>query len=356
MIETLSYERGVLELLDQTLLPAETRVLALSSVEQVFEAIRSLRVRGAPAIGGAAAYGMCLASEALPAEVDPGQASAALQSAHDYLAGSRPTAVNLFWALDRMARAAARFLAQEGAFDLSALRAELRREADEIRSEDAVMCRAIGAHGLELLGGAAAVMTHCNAGRLATMGIGTALAPVYLAAESGRRIHVYSNETRPLLQGARITSWELSEAGLPVTLITDGMAAHVMRQGLVQAVIVGADRVAANGDVANKIGTYGLALLADAHGLPFYVAAPSSTVDFGTPTGAQIRIEERLPDEVRRLAGHAIAPEAVEVLNPAFDVTPARLISGIVTERGVATAPYETNLPLLLGGDQEAAS
>ncbi|MBX3142726.1 MAG: S-methyl-5-thioribose-1-phosphate isomerase [Trueperaceae bacterium] len=350
MIETLSYQTGVLDLLDQTLLPGETRVLSLTTVEQVHEAIRSLRVRGAPAIGGAAAYGMCLAGEALPPDADSAQALAALLEARDYLAGARPTAVNLFWALDRMLGAAEAFAAAERTFSAGDLRAELRREADAIRTEDADMCRAIGAHGLELLGGAVAVMTHCNAGRLATMGIGTALAPVYLAAEGGRRIHVYANETRPLLQGARITSWELSEAGLPVTLITDSMAAHVMRQGRVEAVIVGADRVAANGDVANKIGTYGLALLAKAHDLPFYVAAPSSTVDFGTPTGAEIRIEERLPDEVRRLAGRAIAPSGVEVLNPAFDVTPAALISGIVTERGVALAPYESSLPRLLGG------
>ncbi len=350
MIETLSYRTGVLDLLDQTLLPGETKVLSLMAVEQVHEAIRSLRVRGAPAIGGAAAYGMCLAGEALPPDADPAQALAALREARDYLAGARPTAVNLFWALDRMLQAAAAFAATERAFSAGDLRVELRREADAIRSEDAAMCRAIGAHGLEALGDATAVMTHCNAGRLATMGIGTALAPVYLAAEGGRRIHVYSNETRPLLQGARITSWELSEAGLPVTLITDSMAAHVMREGRVQAVIVGADRVAANGDVANKIGTYGLALLAKAHGLSFYVAAPSSTVDFGTPTGAEIHIEERLPDEVRRLAGKPIAPSGVEVLNPAFDVTPAALISGIVTERGVALAPYESSLPRLLGG------
>lgn len=348
MIETLSYEPGVLKLLDQTLLPSKTHVVALTDIEEVFEAVRSLRVRGAPAIGGAAAYGLCLAGEALPADANPSEAAAALRAAHDYLAGSRPTAVNLFWALDRMLHAAESVLAKQGSFDKRALNSELKHEADAIRAEDAAMCRAIGAHGLEALGKVTAVMTHCNAGRMATMGMGTALAPIYLAAENGRRIHVYANETRPLLQGARITSWELREAGLPVTLITDGMAAHVMLQERVQAVIVGADRVAANGDVANKIGTYGLALLARAHKIPFYVAAPSSTVDFATPTGAQILIEERLPDEVKRLAGNTIAPDGIDIFNPAFDVTPAALVSGIVTERGVAREPYVMTLPRLL--------
>jgi len=350
VIDPVSYTDGVLEVLDQTLLPHETRVLRLTTVSQVHEAISLLRVRGAPAIGGAAAYGMCLAAEGLPDDAGVAAAAAHLRAAKEYLATSRPTAVNLFWALDRMA-AVVKALAAEG---VQALRAALRREADAIRTEDAAMCRAIGEHGLAVLEGATAIMTHCNAGRMATMGIGTALAPVYVAAEAGRSIRVYANETRPLLQGARITAWELEEAGLPVTVITDGMAATVLRQGSVQAVIVGADRVAANGDVANKIGTYGLALLARAHDIPFFVAAPSSTVDLATPSGEAIPIEQRRPDEVRQVLGSRVTPSGVDVLNPAFDVTPAALITGIVTERGVARAPYEPSLRRLVAASLTA--
>ena len=345
-VQAVDFQDGKLVLLDQTRLPGEKVFLHLDDVVDVWEAIKMLRVRGAPAIGGAAAFGLYLGVRGVPDDAGMGAFGAKLREVRDYLASSRPTAVNLFWALDRLAGVAERF----GGDDVAALKARLLDEAQAIKAEDEAMCRAIGEHALTLFDGVESVLTHCNAGSLATMGIGTALAPVYLAAEQGRRIHVFSDETRPLLQGSRITTWELGEAGLPVTLITDGMAATVMRQGRVQAVIVGTDRVAANGDVANKIGTYGVAILAHEHGIPFYVAAPSSTIDFATPDGDAIEIEERDPDEVRNLGGRQTAPAGVGVYNPAFDVTPARYVTAIVTEKGVVTAPYETNLRKVVQG------
>ena len=346
-VEAVRFEGGKLVLLDQTLLPGEKRFLHLDDVADVFEAIRMLRVRGAPAIGGAAAYGLYLGVNEVPDDAGTEAFMAKLQEVRDYLASSRPTAVNLFWALDRLVAVAER----ERASDVQTLKARLLEEAHAIKREDEAMCRAIGQHALTLLGGVESVLTHCNAGSLATMGIGTALAPIYLAAEGRRQIHVFSDETRPLLQGARITTWELGQAGLPVTLIADGMAASVMRQGRVQAVIVGTDRVAANGDVANKIGTYGVAILAHEHGIPFYVAAPSSTIDFATPDGDAIEIELRDPDELRRLGERQTAPAGVEVYNPAFDVTPARLVSAIVTEKGVVKPPFERNLRKVVLGE-----
>lgn len=346
-VQAVDFQAGKLVLLDQTLLPAEKTFLHLDDVGEVWEAIKLLRVRGAPAIGGAAAFGLYLGVRGVPDDAGIPAFMAKLREVRDYLASSRPTAVNLFWALDRLVGAAE---AVKGD-DVATLKARLLDEAHAIKAEDEAMCRAIGEHALTLFDGVDSVLTHCNAGSLATMGIGTALAPVYLAAEQGRRIHVFSDETRPLLQGARITTWELDQAGLPVTLITDSMAATVMRRGKVQAVIVGTDRVAANGDVANKIGTYGVAILAREHGIPFYVAAPSSTIDFATPDGDAIEIEERDPDEVRRLGGRQTALDAVEVFNPAFDVTPARYVTAIVTEKGVVTAPYLENLrKVVLGG------
>ena len=339
-VEAVRFEAGQLVLLDQTLLPNEKEFLRLESVADVWEAIKTLRVRGAPAIGGAAAYGLYLGVRDVPDDVGREAFMAKLTEVRDYLASSRPTAVNLFWALDRLVGVA---MAEPGS-DVASLKARLLAEARAIQAEDEAMCRAIGEHALTLFDGVDAVLTHCNAGGLATMGIGTALAPIYLAAERGRTIRVFADETRPLLQGARITTWELDQAGLPVTLITDGMAATVMRRGKVQAVIVGTDRVAANGDVANKIGTYGVAILAHEHGIPFYVAAPSSTIDFATRNGDAIEIELRDPDEVRRLGGRQTAPAGIDVFNPAFDVTPARYVSAIVTERGVVTAPYDVNL------------
>ncbi|HET9039453.1 MAG TPA: S-methyl-5-thioribose-1-phosphate isomerase [Gemmatimonadales bacterium] len=311
-------------ILDQTLLPAEERYLDLESVEAVAEAIRALRVRGAPLIGIAAAMGLTLALRRGAATLD------AVCAASATLGATRPTAVNLHWALARMERRAAAAVA-----DGEDLAAALRTEATAIWDEDRAMCARIGAAGAALIEGDAVVLTHCNAGALATGGMGTALAPVYTLHQAGRRVAVVADETRPLLQGSRLTAWELSRAGVPVTVIADGMAASRLRRGDITCVLVGADRIAANGDVANKIGTYGVALAARAHGVPFYVAAPSSTVDVATPDGAAIPIEERAADEVASLGGRRTAPAGARIWNPAFDVTPAALVTAIITDRGV---------------------
>jgi len=312
-----------IRILDQTLLPTEERYLDLRSVESVAEAIRTLRVRGAPLIGIAAAMGVTLAAREK-------HTLDAVCSAAAALGATRPTAVNLQWALSRMERRAADAVARG-----EDLHRTLIAEADAIWEEDRAMCARIGVLGAELIGGDAQVLTHCNAGALATGGIGTALAPVYTLHQAGHRVAVIVDETRPLLQGSRLTAWELAQAGVPATLIADGMAASRLRRGDVSCVIVGADRIAANGDVANKIGTYGLALAARAHGVPFYVAAPSSTLDPNTPDGAHIPIEERAPDEVAGWRGHRTAPDNIPVWNPAFDVTPAALVTAIITDRGV---------------------
>ncbi len=314
-------------LLDQTLLPLEVRQLQLETVDEVAEAILLLRVRGAPLIGIAAAMGATLAARGA------GRTLEHVLAACDVLEATRPTAVNLPWAMRRM-RARARAAAAAG----EALHAALVAEADTIWAEDRAMCRRIGEAGLPLLPSGATVLTHCNAGALATGGIGTALAPIYLAHAAGRAIQVVADETRPLLQGGRLTAWELSQAGIPTTVITDGMAASRLRAGDVTCVIVGADRIAANGDVANKIGTYGVALAAMAHEVPFYVAAPRSTFDFATPDGARIPIEQRRPSEVRQTGGATTVPEAAGVWNPAFDVTPADLVRGYLTDAGLLTA------------------
>ncbi len=304
-----------MRILDQTRLPGEERYLDLETVEAMAEAIRSLRVRGAPLIGIAAAMGVTLEARA-------GRTLEAVGAAAGILAATRPTAVNLRWALDRMRRRAT-----EAAAGGEDLHRALVAEADAIWEEDRDMCGRIGRLGADLIGGDALVMTHCNAGALATGGMGTALAPVYTLHEAGRRVAVISSETRPLLQGSRLTAWELTRSGVPCTVITDGMAASRLRRGDVSCVIVGADRIAANGDVANKIGTYSLALAARAHGVPFYVAAPTSTVDPATREGGAIPIEER--------AAHEVATWGVAVWNPAFDVTPAGLVTKIITDRGV---------------------
>ncbi|MFL5578109.1 MAG: S-methyl-5-thioribose-1-phosphate isomerase [Gemmatimonadaceae bacterium] len=318
-------------IVDQRRLPEQLVELDLRTMDEVREAIRTLAVRGAPAIGVAGAMGLVAALLPFADEPDErfrdrlARAAAAIRAA-------RPTAVNLPWAIDRMtARAAA--CAASGLAPRATLDA-LRAEATAILEEDRAMCRRIGEHGLPLVGDGARVLTHCNAGALATAGIGTALAPVYVAASEGRRVEVYADETRPLLQGSRLTAWELARAGIPVTVLTDGMAASLMRAGRVDLCIVGADRIAANGDVANKIGTYALAVAARHHGVPFYVAAPTSTVDAATPNGDAIEIEQRSPDEVTRPLG------GVRVHNPAFDVTPAELITGIVTDCGIVGPPY----------------
>lgn len=322
---------GFLELIDQTRLPTEFVRLACRDVETVWEAIKMLRVRGAPAIGVAAAYGVCLGLQPVAGATEKAFFDR-LNEVIDYLASSRPTAVNLFWALERLRRLAQQ---RRGRRSPGALLADLLAEARVIHEEDRQMCRAIGEHGSALLADGQGVLTHCNAGALATSDYGTALAVIYTAAASGKRIHVYADETRPLLQGARLTAWELQRRGIPVTLICDNMAAQVMREGRVQAVVVGADRIAANGDVANKIGTYGLAVLAAAHAIPFYVAAPTSTFDLAIGSGDAIPIERRDPREITHGFGRQTAPDGIDVYNPAFDVTPARLIKALICERGV---------------------
>jgi methylthioribose-1-phosphate isomerase len=322
-LEWLGGVDGYLRLIDQTRLPTEVVHLDCRDIETLFEAIRSLRVRGAPAIGVTAAYGVCIAAQ--------GGDSSAILSAIERLASSRPTAVNLFWALERMRNV----VEYSPGSPLNDLRARLLTEARAIHEEDRRTCREIGRFGATLLADGASVLTHCNAGGLATSEYGTALAVMFAAHDEGKRLHVFVDETRPLLQGARLTAWELAERGIDTTLICDSMAAQVMREGRVQAVIVGADRIAANGDVANKIGTYGVAVLAAAHGIPFYVAAPTSTFDRLLATGDSIPIEQRAAEEVTHGFGWQTAPAGVAVYNPAFDVTPARLVTAIICERGI---------------------
>jgi methylthioribose-1-phosphate isomerase len=333
-IATLHWLGGVnghLRLIDQTRLPGELVEIDCFDVEAVWEAIRSLRVRGAPAIAMAAAYGVSLGLQRA-APSDDGAFFARFDEVRRYLASSRPTAVNLFWALDRLAAIVER---ERGRASPDQIRSLLLDDAHAIVEEDRQVCRAIGRHGAELLQDGQGVLTHCNAGGLATADYGTALAVFFSAHESGKRLHVYADETRPLLQGARLTAWELQQRGIDVTLICDSMAAQVMREGRVQAVVTGADRIAANGDTANKIGTYGVALLAAAHDIPFYVAAPLSTFDLSIDSGEQIPIEQRSPEEITRGFGRRTAPEGIAVYNPAFDVTPARLIRAIICERGL---------------------
>lgn len=329
--ETLAFDQGRLFLIDQTKLPGELVTLECQTVEQVHDAIRRLVVRGAPAIGIAAAYGVCLAGERK--EADPEKYLEAIT----YLATSRPTAVNLFWALDRMKQIVRDTPTPE-------LAERLLHEARTIHDEDRDMCKSIGRHGATLLSNCQRVMTHCNAGGLATSMWGTALAPIYHVHQQGQSIEVFADETRPLLQGARLTAWELSQAGVPVTVLTDSMAGSLLRTRTIDAVIVGADRIAANGDVANKIGTYPLSVLARYHGVPFYVAAPSSTFDLELESGDAIPIEERGREEVASPHGVCVVPEAAAVMNPAFDVTPASLVDAIVTERGVVTRPNRAKL------------
>jgi methylthioribose-1-phosphate isomerase len=347
-VETLRWAGGVdghLVLIDQTLLPVELVHLECRDVETVWEAIRQLRVRGAPAIGIAAAYGVCLGLQTASA-ADTDELIQRFSQVKDYLAGSRPTAVNLFWALDRM-ESRVRGLQASGASP-SQIRAAVLDEARAIHDEDRRMCREIGRHGTPLMPDDGGVLTHCNAGGLATSELGTALAVIITAHRRGKRLSVFADETRPLLQGARLTAWELQQEGVPTTVICDAMAAQVMREGRIQAVVTGADRIAANGDTANKIGTYSIAVLADAHGIPFYVAAPSSTFDLKLTSGDSIPIEQRSAREVTHGFGRQTAPDGIEVYNPAFDVTPARLIKAIVTELGVINPVNETEIRRVL--------
>ncbi|MDH3733958.1 MAG: S-methyl-5-thioribose-1-phosphate isomerase [Gemmatimonadota bacterium] len=323
-------------ILDQTRLPTERLEVDLQTVEEFEEAIQSLRVRGAPLIGITAAMGIgALARQRADEGLDADSAIDAVSRDADRLAAARPTAINLVWAIERV-----RGILSDGTGSAAELAERLSAEANDILSEDRRMCRAIGEHAAILLQDGDAVITHCNAGSLATGGIGTALAPVYVATESGKRVSVFADETRPLLQGSRLTAWELSQAGIDVTVISDNMAAALFAQHPPDIVFVGSDRIAANGDVANKVGTYGLAVLARHHGVPFYVLAPTSTVDLQTPTGADIPIEHRSADEVRRGFGKLTAPVEVAVWSPAFDVTPHELVTGIVTEAGIHVDPY----------------
>ena len=338
-IPTIEWADGRIHLIDQTLLPNEFNQIYCDDVESVWEAIKSLRVRGAPAIGIAGALGAVLGIWRSKATNYPDFA-AELKRITDYLATSRPTAVNLFWALERIEGTAEKHKDLE----IEQLKGVLLDEAQSIIEEDRAKCRAIGQHGLNLLHNGDTILTHCNAGGLATSDYGTALAVMFSAHESGKNISVYADETRPLLQGARLTAWELMQAGIDVTLICDNMAAQVMKEGKIQCVIVGADRIAANGDTANKIGTYNVAILAKAHDIPFYVAAPTSTLDLSLETGDLIPIEQRAAEEVTEGFGNRTAPEGVKVYSPAFDVTPAHLITAIITEKGIAHPPYKESL------------
>ena len=329
-------EGSALRLLDQRLLPGREVWLTLTKAPEIAVAIRDMAVRGAPAIGVAAAYGAAFSlrsGESTPPAERFGVA-------RRLLASTRPTAVNLFAALDRMEQAFARVVAE----DPPAIERALIAEADAVASEDIASCLRIGRYGAELLSGEKSVLTHCNAGALATAGYGTALGVIRGAVEAGKPIRVLADETRPYLQGARLTAWELARDGIPVEIITDSMAGHFLSRGAVEAVVVGADRIAANGDVANKIGTYSLAVLARENGVPFYVAAPMTTVDFACPEGARIPIEERPGSEVLSFAGQAIGPAGVSARYAAFDVTPARYVTAIVTDRGICRAPYERSL------------
>ncbi len=336
-IRPVRWEGNVLVLIDQTQLPHCFVEVRTTGWREVAEAIRHMVVRGAPAIGAAAACGLVLAAEAIDTSDMPAFREQWLRAA-DVFASTRPTAVNLFWAIERMKRVAQCCDTPEEA------RRRLREESEVILREDVEANRAIGRHGQTLVPDGARILTHCNAGALATVGYGTALGVIRAAVEAGKRVSVYADETRPRLQGMQLTAWELVQEGIPVTVITDNMAGMLMRRGEIDIVVVGADRIAANGDVANKVGTYSVAVLAKWHGIPFYVAAPVSTVDLSVADGSGIPIEERSPEEVTHIAGVRIAPEGVRVINPAFDVTPAELVSAIITEEGIARPPYTDSL------------
>jgi len=345
MIPTLEWLPNGVNFLDQTKLPLEETYVLATDYNQVATVIRDMIVRGAPAIGVSAAMGVALGvSQSKTTDIAALNEEVALIS--KTLAETRPTAVNLFWAIERMRRHAAELAAEPGA-TVATVKQGLIAEAERMYKEDIAACRTLGAYGADLLPQKAGVLTHCNAGALATCGYGTALGVIRAAVESGRKIDVYADETRPFLQGARLTAWEMMKDGIPTTVICDNMAASLMRAGKLQAIVVGADRIAANGDVANKIGTYGVAVLAKEHGIPFYVAAPWSTIDLATKTGADIPIEQRSPNEVTHHAGKQLTPNHVGVWNPAFDITPAKYVTAIITERGVLRAPYPESLERL---------
>ena len=346
MFETIRWSDEGVVMIDQRKLPREEVYVTCRSYREVAEAIRTMVIRGAPAIGVAAAMGVALGM----LEADSAEPDAAFEEIARTLAATRPTAVNLFWALERMRRAYEQVRGQP----LAVIRRRLVEEARRIRDEDIAINQAIGRHGAPLVPDGKIVLTHCNAGALATAGYGTALGVIRAAIATGKRIEVYACETRPFLQGARLTAWELLRDGIPTTLITDNMAGHFLRSGRIGCVVVGADRIAANGDVANKIGTYALAVLARENGVPFYVAAPVSTLDLSLASGEQIPIEQRPAEEVTHVFGVRVAPEGVCVENPAFDVTPGCYVTAIVTERGVARRPYADTLRSLAQGSEQA--
>ena len=334
MVETIEWTAEGVVMIDQTRLPRETVFVTCRSYTEVADAIKTMIIRGAPAIGVAAAMGVAIGVERSEDEFD---------LICSTLAATRPTAVNLFWGIERMRRLHATLIGQPRADIAAALVAEARR----VKDEDVAICMAIGAHGAPLVPDGKTVLTHCNAGALATAGYGTALGVIRAAVAAGKKIDVFADETRPFLQGARLTAWELQEDGIPTTLITDNMAGHFLKSGRIGCVVVGADRIAGNGDVANKIGTYGVAVLAKENGVPFYVAAPISTLDLTLSSGDQIPIEERSSREVTEVYGVPVAPEGIAVQNPAFDVTPNRYVAGIITEKGVAYPPFTESLPRL---------
>jgi methylthioribose-1-phosphate isomerase len=338
-LKTVYYENGAMFILDTTVLPEKVEYIQMHTVEDCYCAIKELKVRGAPAIGVAAAYALVLSFD----EARKNSAEdfySAFKKSKDYLKSSRPTAVNLFWAIDRIDKLVQKNLS----LPFDTIRELILKEADLIKQEDMDMCRGIGEHGLALLKDGMGILTHCNAGLLAASKYGTALAPIYLAKERGMNIRVYADETRPLLQGARLTTFELMGADIDVTLICDNMAAVVMKNGWVDAVFLGCDRIAANGDTANKIGTYSVAVLAKYHGIPFYTLGPTSTIDISITNGSEIPIEERDKEEITNGLGRRTAPQNVQVYNPAFDVTPNELITGIITEKGIIYPPYKENL------------
>ncbi len=340
MVETIQWTDAGVVMIDQTRLPLEETYVTCRTYEEVAAAIRDMIIRGAPAIGVAAAMGVALGA----LRADPADLDRAFEKICATLAATRPTAVNLFWGIERMKRLYGGLRGKP----VEEIRRTLVAEAQRVREEDIGICRAIGRNGAPLVPDGKTVLTHCNAGALATAGYGTALGVIRAAVENGKRISVMADETRPFLQGARLTAWELHQDGIPCTLITDNMAGHFLKSGRIGCVVVGADRIAANGDVANKIGTYSVAVLARENGVPFYVAAPISTLDLTLASGGAIPIEQRSASEVTHLYGRRVAPEGVDACNPAFDVTPARYVSGIVTERGVAQAPYELSLRQLV--------
>jgi methylthioribose-1-phosphate isomerase len=344
MLPTIAWQDDAVVMIDQRKLPSKEIYVTCRTGAEVARAITTMVIRGAPAIGVAAAMGLALEMRRSKAK-GTRQFAVDFQKTCDLLAATRPTAVNLFWAIERMKRAFGQ-TARDG-HSVEEIAARLLREAHAIHDEDVESCRQIGRYGSELVPNPARILTHCNAGALATAGYGTALGVIRGAVERGIPVEVYADETRPFLQGARLTAWELVHDGIPTTVITDNMAGALMRQGLINFVVVGADRIAANGDVANKVGTYSIAVLAREHGLPFYVAAPLSTIDLATADGSRIPIEERGAREVTHVGPSQLVPDGARVRNPAFDVTPAALVTGVVTERGVARAPYDTSLPAL---------